>query len=257
VIHLALEVLAFIFLASLGLAVLGGIAGILRAIGGALSKTSAPAPKRQAHSKTRFALGHDPIEPNHDSNACPICREDEADLYARAPRGLSTGELLRWVGNEREKLKGEIKHIPGAPWGDPSSYVWASTLVELEQARDDLQKREMQRRESETQAAHEQERKQRDDERREQEAREFLNREAARVIKEWEERQVLKKDMMQVREDPINQEYRALMQLAGEDGCKCGIEGCPGHEAVNGKIFIDNHPLGPIVIDVSKRKPEE
>jgi hypothetical protein len=46
------------------------------------------------------------------------------------------------------------------------------------------------------------------------------------------------------------------MKLAGEDGCKCGIEGCPGHEAVNGKIFIDNH-LRAIVIDVPKRKPEK
>jgi hypothetical protein len=32
-----------------------------------------------------------------------------------------------------------------------------------------------------------------------------------------------------------------------DDGCKCGIEGCPEHEAVNGKVIIDNHPLGPIV----------
>jgi hypothetical protein len=225
VIHLALEVLAFIFLASLGLAVLAGITGILRAIGGALSKTPAPAPKPQAHSKTRFALGHDPIEQNHDPNACPICTEDE-------------------VGHEREKLKGEIKHIPGAPWGDPSSYVWASTPVELEQARDDLQKREMQRRESETQAALEQERKKRDDEKREQETRDFLNREAARVIKEREEGEEQRK--RKGRESAHEQVTSAPLIVvrppsneAKDEVCKCGYPGCLGHE------LIDNHAIFP------------
>lgn len=133
----------------------------------------------------------------------------------------------------------EYKHISGLPWGDPSSYVKASTPEELEQD----------------------ERKKLAEAQRQREAQEFLNREAARVIKEREEREerakVVKKAVMQAKEDPIAQEYRALMELAGEDGCKCGIEGCPGHEAVNGKVFIDNHRQGPIVIDVLNRKPEE
>jgi len=55
--------------------------------------------------------------------------------------------------------------------------------------------------------------------------------------------------------DPIDEEYRGLMKLAGDDGCKCGIEGCPGHEVIDGKVFIDNHPLG-LVISVPKRKTE-
>jgi hypothetical protein len=53
-------------------------------------------------------------------------------------------------------------------------------------------------------------------------------------------------------DDTIDEEYRQLMRLAGDDGCECGIEGCPGHEVVDGKILIENHPLGSIVIDVSK-----
>jgi hypothetical protein len=51
-------------------------------------------------------------------------------------------------------------------------------------------------------------------------------------------------------EDPVDAEYRQLMKLAGDDGCKCGIEGCPGHELIGGRLFLENHPLGPIVISV-------
>jgi hypothetical protein len=51
-------------------------------------------------------------------------------------------------------------------------------------------------------------------------------------------------------EDPGDAEYRQLMKLAGDDGCKCGIEGCPGHELIGGRLFLENHPLGPIVITV-------
>jgi hypothetical protein len=47
------------------------------------------------------------------------------------------------------------------------------------------------------------------------------------------------------------------MKLARDEGCPCGIEGCPRHEVVDGKVFIDNHPLGPIVIDVSDRESEK
>jgi len=49
--------------------------------------------------------------------------------------------------------------------------------------------------------------------------------------------------------DPIVAEYRELMKLAGPDGCKCGIPQCPGHEVIGGRIFMDTHPLGPIIIE--------
>jgi hypothetical protein len=51
-------------------------------------------------------------------------------------------------------------------------------------------------------------------------------------------------------DDSVDAEYRQLMKLAGDDGCKCGIEGCPGHELIGGRLFLENHPLGPIVITV-------
>jgi hypothetical protein len=51
-------------------------------------------------------------------------------------------------------------------------------------------------------------------------------------------------------DDPIDEEYRQLMKLSGDDGCKCGIEGCPGHELIGDRLFLENHPLGPIVITV-------
>jgi hypothetical protein len=35
-------------------------------------------------------------------------------------------------------------------------------------------------------------------------------------------------------EDPLDEVYRELMKLAGEEGCLCGIEGCPGHEVIDG-----------------------
>lgn len=43
---------------------------------------------------------------------------------------------------------------------------------------------------------------------------------------------------------PLDAEYTKLMELAGPDGCKCGIPGCPGHEVIGGRIFMENHPLG-------------
>jgi hypothetical protein len=51
-------------------------------------------------------------------------------------------------------------------------------------------------------------------------------------------------------DDSVDTEYRRLMTLAGDDGRKCGIEGRPGHELIGGRLFLDNHPLGPIVITV-------
>jgi hypothetical protein len=58
-------------------------------------------------------------------------------------------------------------------------------------------------------------------------------------------------------EGPLDEEYRELMKLAGEDGCLCGIEACPGHEVIDGKVLIDSHPLGPIVITLHKNKAED
>ena len=78
----------------------------------------------------------------------------DSDLYARAPRGMSTDELHKWAAQERkreavpekEREKGQLeaapqyKHIPGLPWGDPASYAKASTAEEMEQAREALNK---------------------------------------------------------------------------------------------------------------------
>jgi hypothetical protein len=217
-IHLALEVLAFLFLCWVGLIVLGIVAAIFDSIFGTSSKTSLT-PHRLPPSKSPFALGHDPIEPNHDPRTCPLClgggHRDDIDLYARAPKGMSTDELYRWAARERERERAAPKqeieqrkvetpqqgtpyqHIPGLAWGDPSSYVRASTPEELERAREGLAKREAQRREAEAarerEAVLEQERRKRDDEKREQEAREFLIREAERVQRERDEREAAEK----------------------------------------------------------------
>jgi len=78
-IHLALEVLAFLFLAWVGLMALLFAGAILKAIGKALDKLFAPTPNRPARSP--------------------------------------------------------FKHLHGLPWGDPSSYVKASTSEEPERVR--------------------------------------------------------------------------------------------------------------------------
>ena len=49
-------------------------------------------------------------------------------------------------------------------------------------------------------------------------------------------------------DDPLDAEYRELMALARPHGCKCGIPGCPGHEVIGGRIFMENHALGTIII---------
>ena len=128
----------------------------------------------------------------------------DADLYGRAPRGMSTDELHMWAAQERkreavpekEREKGQLeaapqyKHIPGLPWGDPASYAKVSTAEELERAREALHKREAEKREREAQLALEQERKRLAEEKREQEAREYLMRESERVLREREEREM-------------------------------------------------------------------
>ena len=84
-----------------------------------------------------------------------------------------------------------FKHIPGQPWGDPSSYAKDLTSSELEQARDALLAREVELREhQEALRAREAENRERDASR-EREAREFLRSEADRILKEREERRDL------------------------------------------------------------------
>jgi hypothetical protein len=98
---------------------------------------------------------------------------------------------------EAPRQQTPYQHVPGLAWGDPSSYVRASTPEELESAREAFAKREAQRQEAEgareREAMLEQERKKRDEEKREREAREFLIREAAVVLKEREEREAAQK----------------------------------------------------------------
>jgi hypothetical protein len=112
---------------------------------------------------------------------------------------MSTDEVHRWAAQERERdrkalpeqkrqIEGvpQYKHIPGLPWGDPTSYVKASTTEELEQAREALNKSTAEKHEREAQLVLEQERRRLAEEKREQEAREYLVREAERVVKERE-----------------------------------------------------------------------
>ena len=38
-----------------------------------------------------------------------------------------------------------------------------------------------------------------------------------------------------------------------EEGCKCGVPGCQGHEPdAKGFVHIENHPDGPMKLDMSK-----
>jgi hypothetical protein len=196
VIRLALEVLAFLFLCWVGLIVLGIGAGILGVIGDALGKLFPPykpPASRPPSSKTPFALGHDPIEPNHDPRTCPLCRG------AGHPSTVRGNQEERERQIEAAQQETPYQHIPGLPWGDPGSYSYVRALTrdELEQAREDFAKREAERCDAlaakEHEAVLEQERKKRDDEKREQEARDFLIREAAAVVKEREEREAAQK----------------------------------------------------------------
>jgi hypothetical protein len=142
---------------------------------------------------------------------------------------------------ERALAQSAYKHIPTLPWGDPSSYVKASTREELEQIATARQKEETDKRDFEAQ---EKERKKRDDERREQEARDFLNREAARVIKEREERdEQRKRNGREPALEPVISAplivLRPPSNEAEDEVCKCGYPGCLGHE------LIDNHAIFP------------
>jgi hypothetical protein len=193
-IHLALEVLAFLFLCWVGLIVLGIVAAAFEAIFGTSSKTSLT-PHRLPSSKSPFALGHrqghNSFDPDHDPRSCPLC------LGGGHPSTVRENQQERERQIEAPQQEAEYQHIPGFAWGDPSSYVRVSTPEELERAREAFANREAQRREAEAvrerEAVLEQEHKNRDDEKREQEAREFLIREAAAVLKEREEREAAQK----------------------------------------------------------------
>jgi hypothetical protein len=41
------------------------------------------------------------------------------------------------------------------------------------------------------------------------------------------------------------------------DECLCGAADCRGHEAIDGKVYIPNHPLGPIEITVGSQSNGE
>ncbi|HKN74223.1 MAG TPA: hypothetical protein VJW94_03520 [Candidatus Acidoferrum sp.] len=105
-IHLALEVLAFLFLCWVGWYALMVAIVILSAIGDALGKLFTPS-SRPPSSKNPFALRHYPLKPNHNPRTCSLCLaggyRDDLELYARAPRGMSTDELNGWVAQERER----------------------------------------------------------------------------------------------------------------------------------------------------------
>jgi hypothetical protein len=89
--------------------------------------------------------------------------------------------------------KTPFKHIPGQPWGDPSSYVRASTPKELKQGQEALVEREVEIREHEEALKRQEADNRQRDEAREREARGFLARESERVQKEREEREAVEK----------------------------------------------------------------
>jgi hypothetical protein len=173
---------------------------------------------------------------------------------SRKPQEEHDGEAEYDRQIEIAHSKSEFKHIPDLPWGDPGSYTKPSTLAELEQ--------EATRREVE--------------ERREQQARDFLNREAERILKE---RDTLRSESPNTKdgrmrkcncgqgclacvfgipdhfplqpgeaeslpqEPPVNNESPFE---AGE--CLCGVPNCSGHQMIDGKIEIPNHPLGHVIL---------
>jgi hypothetical protein len=137
----------------------------------------------------------------------------------------------------------QYKHIPGLPWGDPGSYIKASSADELEQALEALHKREAEKRERVARAALEQARKEVEDEKREQEAREFLIRESERVRKEREDREVRHEAREREREpEPIESApliiFRPPSKEAESEVCKCGYPGCLGHEYIDDQVHF-------------------
>lgn len=101
----------------------------------------------------------------------------------RAPRDEKRDELQEEFEQqptdegliEAAHKKSDYKHVPRLPWGDPSSYVKASTAEELARV---AHNREI-----------EQDWREQEEQRREEEAREFLVRESERVQKERLERE--------------------------------------------------------------------
>ena len=40
----------------------------------------------------------------------------------------------------------------------------------------------------------------------------------------------------------------------GNDKCLCGVDNCTGHEVIDGKVSIPQHPHGHIVVHVDENK---
>lgn len=225
-IHLALVVLAFLFLCCVGLIGLGIVAAIFGSIEKSFAALRPLPPSKTPSSKTLFALGHEPIEPNHnprtcslclrggyqwladrkrhtriespdraaghDARTCPLCLgaghpTDDSDLHARAPRGMSTNELNRWAEREREREGVSGQEIAKPPHQQTRYPHITPTPDELERAHAALHKREAERREHQEAVRRQESDNRERDEAREREAREFLSREAERVLKEREE----------------------------------------------------------------------
>jgi hypothetical protein len=166
-------------------------------------------------------------------------------------QGLSEGEEKKYESPQESERQIEIahqesqyKHIPGLPWGDPSSYAKASTAEELERAREALNRWAAEKYEREAKLALEQERKRLDDENREQEAREYLVRESERVQREREQREERegRRKPQEHEPEPIASApliiVRPPSQEAEAELCKCGYPGCLGHEVIKGQIIF-------------------
>ncbi|HET8922990.1 MAG TPA: hypothetical protein VFN26_08350 [Candidatus Acidoferrum sp.] len=202
-IHLALEVLAFLFLAWVAFWVFLVVVGILGAVGdkitGKRNQVASDLDPGQAKPQTSIQVKptvtmiHGCVTERHDPRTCPVC------LGAGHPASGAGGQQKRERQIEVTYQRTEYKHIAGLPWGDPNSYVpfpKDPTPGELERAREALHEREIQRRERDAQASLERETKMHDDEKREQQARDYLRREAERVLKEREGRALSEKITM-------------------------------------------------------------
>jgi hypothetical protein len=98
VVQLALEVLAFLFLAYVGVIALVLFVGLVSSFSGAIGEAG--------KAIERLISPHDPQK-------CPICLStghpttETTNLYAAARRGLSTRELHEWAAREFLTLESE------------------------------------------------------------------------------------------------------------------------------------------------------